>query len=92
MITGASQLLRLWAGVGKRWLSSEFIRRRAGMVWRPSWRNNHCPFIVVDAGETAQNYVISSWPTDFLIDESGKAHWGFSGNPRSDLPIEELLR
>jgi thiol-disulfide isomerase/thioredoxin len=48
--------------------------------------------VMIDRGETAKRYVISAWPTYFLIDKTGKVVWGFADEPPTAKQIEELLR
>ncbi|MFO0842423.1 MAG: TlpA disulfide reductase family protein [Gemmataceae bacterium] len=47
--------------------------------------------VMIDRGKTAQRYLITAWPTYFLIDKAGKMAWGFSHEPPTAAQVEELL-
>ena len=48
--------------------------------------------IAIDSGRTAESFAITSWPTYFLIDKTGKVAIGYTSNlPGRDV-VENLLR
>ena len=54
--------------------------------------NNYTFLVGVDTGETADNYVITGWPTYYLIDKKGCLVWGPKHTPPSEKQIESLLK
>jgi thiol-disulfide isomerase/thioredoxin len=44
------------------------------------------------SGETAKRYKVTVLPSFFLIDKSGKLHWGYGMGPPSESQIEQLLK
>jgi thiol-disulfide isomerase/thioredoxin len=50
----------------------------------------HFP-VVVDGGETAKRYAVESWPTYFLVDQTGQVVWGFENDAPDEQRIEDLL-
>lgn len=53
--------------------------------------NNISFSIGVDSGSTANNYIVTGWPTYYLIDKDGYVAWGPEHDVPSDEQIEALL-
>ncbi len=47
--------------------------------------------IAIDSGQTAESYAITSWPTVFVIDKTGKVVVGYTNSVPPDEIVEQLL-
>jgi thiol-disulfide isomerase/thioredoxin len=54
-------------------------------------QHNYTFPVALDSGKTAESFAVSSWPTYFLIDRTGKVVQGFTNEPPTEKTIEELF-